>query len=304
MNHAEAPMIHRMELLEAALDSLPDGIAMADSNDCIFFWSAAAEAITGFPRATLIGRPVADALETLIVGGARRWSAHAGASPNPGVGILMPLRHRLGHQLPAIVRVQVLRNELGERVGNIVVFHPAQSLDALPHGATTENPALEQNVSNIQERLQREFEDLTQGAPPFGVLWLTVDQAQALRRTHGPQACDAMFEKVERALASGLRPTDELGRWGDDEFLVLSHERTAEMLAAHAQMLAGLARTADFRWWGDRISLTVSIGAAQADPTETLAQLLERAQIAMLTSLHAGGNQITSTSGRYSCSPS
>ena len=28
-----------------------------------------------------------------------------------------------------------------------------------------------------------------------------------------------------------------------------------EMLAAHAQMLAGLARTADFRWWGDRLSL-------------------------------------------------
>jgi GGDEF domain-containing protein len=76
------------------------------------------------------------------------------------------------------------------------------------------------------------------------------------------------------------------------------------MLATHAQMFAGLARTANFRWWGDRVSLTVSIGAAQADQSETLAQLLERAQIAMHSSLHAGGNQITSASGRISCSPS
>lgn len=297
-------MIDRMELLEAALDILPDGVALADAKGCVSFWNSAAEAITGHPRATVVGRPVSDAQEALVVGGARRWAAHAGANPHPGLGTLIPLRHRLGHQLPAIVRVMVLRNELGERIGNLVVFHPAQSLDALPHGITTDNPELEENVTNIQERLQREFEDFTQGAPPFGILWLTVDQAQALRKTHGPQACDAMFERVERALAGGLRPTDELGRWGDNEFLVLSHERTAEMLASHAQMLAGLARTADFRWWGDRVSLTVSIGAAQADQSESVAQLLERAQISMLSSLHAGGNQITSASGRLTCSPS
>jgi len=77
----------------------------------------------------------------------------------------------------------------------------------------------------------------------------------------------------------------------------VSHERTPEMLAAHAQMLAGLARTADFRWWGDRVSLTVSIGAAQADQGDTLAQLLLRAQSAMISSIHAGGNHISSVPG-------
>ena len=30
------------------------------------------------------------------------------------------------------------------------------------------------------------------------------------------------------------------------------------------KLLAGLARTADFRWWGDRVSLTVSVGVAMA----------------------------------------
>ena len=65
-------------------------------------------------------------------------------------------------------------------------------------------------------------------------------------------------------MANGLRPGEELGRWGEFELLIVSCERTPEMLAAHGRMLAGLARTADFRWWGDRVSLTVSIGAAQA----------------------------------------
>ncbi|MDE3149693.1 MAG: diguanylate cyclase, partial [Acidobacteriota bacterium] len=117
-------------------------------------------------------------------------------------------------------------------------------------------------------------------------------------------ACEAMLGKVERALAQGLRPAEDLGRWGDDEFLIVSHERTPEMLAAHAQRLAGLARTAEFRWWGDRVSLTVSIGAAQAQAGEPLARLLERARDAMATSADAGGNRITPAQGGQACLPS
>jgi PleD family two-component response regulator len=113
-----------------------------------------------------------------------------------------------------------------------------------------------------------------------------------------------MIEKVQQALAKGLRPTEKLGRWGDDEFLVISHERSPEMLASHAQALAGLARTADFRWWGDRVSITVSIGAAQAEQAGTLADLLGRAKAAMLSSFHEGGNHIVSAPGGQPCSPS
>jgi GGDEF domain-containing protein len=113
-----------------------------------------------------------------------------------------------------------------------------------------------------------------------------------------------MLTKVEKALAQGLRPAEYLGRWGEDEFLVISHERTPAMLAAHAQKLAGHARTADFRWWGDRISVTVSIGAAQAEKTTALPDLLGKARAAMTSSSLGGGNQITSAPGGAACLPS
>jgi GGDEF domain-containing protein len=125
-----------------------------------------------------------------------------------------------------------------------------------------------------------------------------VDQAHDLRKTHGERACETMLETVERTLANGLRPGEEVGRWGDYEFLVLSHESSAPALGAHAQMLGRLARTADFRWWGDRVSLTVSMGAAEGEPEDTLAELLERAQAAVADSIHAGGNHVTLASSR------
>jgi diguanylate cyclase (GGDEF)-like protein len=270
----------------------------------LVFWNRAAAAITGQAGANLLGRPVREVVETVIVGGARQWNSSRDAASRPECGSLIGLRHRMGHDVPAIVRLLTLRDGLGGRIGMAAVFHPAESLDALPHGDCGQGVGVEVSQATLQDRLQSEFEDFLRGHLPFGVLWITVDQAHELRKTHGVSACEAMLDKVQHALANGLRPGEEVGRWGDDEFLVVSHERTPEMLAVHAQTLAGLSRTAEFRWWGDRVSLTVSIGAAQADPAEALAQLLERAQNAMATSIHGGGNQITAAPGRLPCLPS
>ena len=294
-------MADRTELLEVALNGLPEGLALLGSEGQIMLWNRAAEAITGYTSAELLSRQAPEPLLAALSGLGDRevW-----AETQSGCGAMVHFQHQLGHDVPVIARTLVLRDGLGGRMGAAIVFHPAESLNALPHGECEEGSSVEASQAELEDRLAAIFEDYRQGGEGFGVLWIAVDQASDLRRTHGAGACEAMLGKMERAMASGLRPAEEMGRWGDDEFLVLSHERTPEMLATHAQALAGLARTADFRWWGDRVSLTVSIGAAQAELEGTLADLLERAKAAMCSSFHAGGNHITSAPGRQSCSPS
>lgn len=294
-------MMDRTELLEAALDCLPEGMAIVGAEGGVAFWNQAAEAITGYTGAELIERPIPHALELLLEGVLHE---EAQAGPRSGRGAIAWMRHKLGHDVPAMVRTMALRDGMGGRLGTAVIFHPAESLDALPRGESGEGVDVKVSQADLEDRLMAEFEDFASGGPPFGALWIAVDQAQALRKTHGAAACEAMLGKVERALAQGLRPAEDLGRWGDDEFLIISHERTPEMLAAHAQRLAGLARTAEFRWWGDRVSLTVSIGAAQAQAGEPLARLLERARDAMATSADAGGNRTTPAQGGQLCLPS
>lgn len=289
-------MADRVELLEAALDSRPEGIALLDEENAVVFWNRAAEAITGHAGVDVVGRAIPDPLESLMLGAALQEELPPG--PQPSHGTLVHVRHKLGHSFDAIARRVMLRDGLGGRIGTALVFHPAASLAALPHGEMPEGERLEESQADFEERMQTQFDDTEHCGPPFGVLWINVDQAHELHKTHGAAACHAMLAKVRHALAQGMRPADEIGRWGEDEFLIVSHERTAEMLAAHAQKLAGLARTADFRWWGDRVSITVSIGAAHwlCGSSETLAQLLERARKAMETSTCTGGNLVTAAS--------
>ena len=285
-------MADRMELLESALNSLPDGIALLDQGGQLVLWNEAAEAITGYGSADLRAAAVLEALQPLL-DPPFHGRLQAGAGSAPERGALVRARHKLGHDLPLIARTLVLHDGLGERVGLASLFHPAQRLDALPHGEPGDDPGVETGQADLEERLQSEFEDFERDGQPLGVLWVSVDQGPELRKTHGAAACQAMLEKVRHALALGLRPADELGRWGDDEFLVIAHERTPEMLSAHAHTLAGLARTADFRWWGDRLSLTVSVGAAQAEPGEALPRLLKRARRTMEAGARDGGNRVT-----------
>jgi len=285
-------MADRVELLEAALDSRPDGIALLGPGGDVVFWNRAAEAITGFTGIEVLGQPVSDALEPLLDAALQE---DLPPGPQPSHGSLVHARHKLGHIFDAIARRVVLRDGLGGRIGVALVFHPAASLEALPHGEMPEGEQIEESHAEFEERLQAEFEDAEHGGAPIGVMWVNVDQAHTLHKTHGAAACHAMLGKVRHALAQGLRPADEMGRWGADEFLIVAHERTAEMLGAHAKTLAGLARTADFRWWGDRVSLSVSIGVAQwrTGTGEMLSGLLNRARQAMETSTSAGGNCVT-----------
>jgi diguanylate cyclase (GGDEF)-like protein/PAS domain S-box-containing protein len=303
-------MIDRAELLEAALDSRPDGIALLGVDSEVVFWNRAAEAITGYASIELLSRAIPPLLEPLLLDAALQHNPPLGSGPPPTRGAVVHVRHKLGHDVQAIARRITLRDALGEHIGSAVAFHPAESLDALPHGEISEGSAeedLQSSRANLEERLQMEFDDFDRGGAPFGVLWISVDQAAELRKTHGAAACNAMLDKVRHAVAQGLRPAEEMGRWGDDEFLIVSHERSAEMLASHAQNLVGLARTADFRWWGDRISITVSIGAAQAaaGADESLSQLLRRATQAMDAGSLVGGNRaVLASKLEAACLPS
>lgn len=297
-------MADRSELMEAALESFPEGLALLDPRGGVAFWNRAAECITGFPSIETVTRTVPWALEPLLLAHPPEAPGEARSGPHPERGVLVEAQHRYGSKLPLMMRTVVLRDPLGDHIGTAVIFHIAEHLDSLPHGESCEESDLEAAQAEIEEQAQSAFDDFTKRGTPLGLLWISVDQARELRKTHGTRACEMMIERIERTLMHGLRPAEELGRWGDDEFLILSHETTAGSLASHAQVLVGLARTSDFRWWGDRLSLTVSVGGAHATKADTLAQLFERAQAAMLVSVHAGGNHTTLAPERASCSPS
>jgi PAS domain S-box-containing protein len=130
-------MTDRNELLEAAFDSLPEGVALVGTEGEVVLWNQAAQGITGYAAIDVLARPLPEGLEALLHEETR--DADDGAAPKEGRRALVNARHKLGHGIPVIARVLVLRDGLAERIGMAALFHPAESLDALPHGESSEN---------------------------------------------------------------------------------------------------------------------------------------------------------------------
>ena len=289
-------MAERAELVEAALEVYRDGLALLDIEGRVVFWNRAAEVMTGYSGAQVLGRQIPGALEGLV--SCPIWEADQG-SGSPARGMLVHAQHLRGHDLPAVVRRIVLRDGLGERIGTAAAFHGAEANSALPHGSTSDCLGVTDSQADFEERLEVEYQASLHGGAPLGVLWILVDQASEARKTHGARACESMMEAVERTLSNSLLAGEEMGRWGDGEFLVLAREGAGELLETRGRALAGVARTADFRWWGDRLSITASVGLAITEGVEPLPEVLERARAAMEASLHAGGNCVTVAPRRH-----
>ena len=89
---------------------------------------------------------------------------------------------------------------------------------------------------------------------------------------------DGILRVVSETMRSGLRPSDFLGRWTDDQFLaILMDCGVAGMEEAGARMRK-VVGCAGLQWWRDELSATISLGYSAAQTGDTMESLLERAQ--------------------------
>ena len=203
-------MIDNSELMEAALERFPEGLALLGRDGAVVFWNRAAENITGFPNIDVQARDMPWGLEPLLHRGSRDAADEVRPLIRPARYCLIHAQHRSGSALPLMTRSVILRDALGSRIGFAVIFHPAEHIDTLPHGEHSEESDLESAQDEMEEQAQSAYEDFVDRGAPLGLLWITVDQAHELRKTCGATAWETMIARIERTLAHGLRPAEEL----------------------------------------------------------------------------------------------
>jgi diguanylate cyclase (GGDEF)-like protein len=161
---------------------------------------------------------------------------------------------------------------------DLVAGHGLDAVTELPDSAYTE--------SHLAGRLKFAAEH----SLPFGVLCIQLNQLDSLRATHGLDAADAILNVVAHTLRNGLDSQDFLGRWGDDHFLAIVADHEDGALLTTAKRLRRLAQFCEVTWWGDQLSVTVSLGGTVLDPAETVESLLERTGNALKQARATGGN--------------
>ncbi len=120
------------------------------------------------------------------------------------------------------------------------------------------------------------------------VVLLDIDYFKKINDTYGHQVGDTVLKEVAKILQNNIRKTDILGRWGGEEFLIVTPDINARQCFLLCEKLRKAVEKQIFE--GMDSSVTISIGIAEFILNENMDKFIERADKAMYFSKEQGRN--------------
>lgn len=152
------------------------------------------------------------------------------------------------------------------------------------------------NRRALHERARADLARARRRHSAFALAMIDVDHFKAINDTYGHATGDRVLSHVARLLADGVRVSDDVGRWGGEEFLVLLGDAEPLEAAAAADRLRERIEGAVCEVDGHPHRVTVSIGVATMDgariETASLDALISTADAALYRAKAAGRNRV------------
>ena len=124
----------------------------------------------------------------------------------------------------------------------------------------------------------------------FTLAMIDLDKFKRLNDTHGHQAGDEVLRGTGRVLRRVLRESDSIARYGGEEFAVIFNRAAiAEVHRALTRLRKAIART-EFDFPGEKLQVTISVGAARVMAGEDQEAIVGRADAALYAAKEAGRN--------------
>lgn len=290
----------------SVVDNLHDGLYLVDRERRVTFWNKAAERLTGYTAAHVIGRRCSDNVLMHVDADGRLLCvdrcplAQTMEDRMPREAVVF-LHHRLGHRVPVSVRVTPLIGRDGSVVGGTELFHDTSDVEALrAKVASLERLSLIDPLTQLPNRrhLESEIEALlarqARTGERFGVVFLDIDRFKRLNDEAGHAFGDSTLRTVAQTLGGIIRPSDVMGRWGGDEFLGLFPGVREPQLHDIAQRLRRMVRASRVSLASIERIVTVSCGCTLSKPGDDAVELIRRTDALMYLSKQQGRDRVTS----------
>ena len=144
------------------------------------------------------------------------------------------------------------------------------------------------NRNKLYEHLEHELELFRRYERPSALIFFDVDDFKQVNDIYGHNEGDRILIEIAEIVEDAIRKTDQLGRWGGEEFLIILPESDMEMATILAEKLRATIEQHDFKLGSS--DLTCSFGISQVQPSDTIASLIHRADEALYQAKNGGKN--------------
>jgi diguanylate cyclase (GGDEF)-like protein len=187
-------------------------------------------------------------------------------------------QHAVGQTPPVdlTTRLELVARKAGDRIGQIRLL------------ARTETQAQIDPLTGLPNRrtLENQAREVLKESAPFVVAFADLDHFKGINDGHGHDVGDRALRLFARVLRDRIRPCDLLARYGGEEFVaVLPGCELADARIVAERVRMGLAETLAH---ASVPHFTVTIGLAAGETADELADVIARADAAMLEAKSLG----------------
>jgi len=148
------------------------------------------------------------------------------------------------------------------------------------------------NRSLFDQIIRREIAMAMRHQGSFTLLMLDIDDFKQINDTAGHLAGDAILREMGKLLRQQQRHSDYAFRYGGEEFILLLSQSSVSGAYQVAERIRQQIENHAFMFQHNPINVTVSIGLAHFQPTDSLESLFQRADSALYAAKANGKNQI------------
>jgi diguanylate cyclase (GGDEF)-like protein/PAS domain S-box-containing protein len=284
------PSFNDPDICRDILNGLQIGVSVLDMQKKIVFWSDGAEQITGYSRLDVLGHPCADNIlqhcnQNSCEMCTDRCPISVALHDAKPMEAMTFIHHKSGHRTQVHTWAIPLRNKHGSLIGIIQTFEGDFALGGpgpddrsmREHGCLDDATGLP-NAAMMNAHLRELLGTFGEFQISFGVVCLEISDLTQFRARYGQVATRSILQVLATTLRNTVWPTDFVGRWSEDRFLVILSGCREDALHVVCQRILNMTSSATIQWWGEQLSLTVSIGGTIAIAGDSVESLVQRAQ--------------------------
>jgi diguanylate cyclase (GGDEF)-like protein/PAS domain S-box-containing protein len=278
------------EIYRDILDELQIGVSVLDLQGKIIFWSDGAEKITGYARIDVLGHPCT---ENILLHcnhihcemcGEHCPLATALHDSRP-VESMGSIHHKSGFRSSVRIWAIPLRDPHGSVIGIIQTFEsefavngPNPNDRSMKERGCLDYATELPNQTMMQSHLRESLAIFAELKIPLGVLCLEIKDLEKFRARYGQEAAVTVLRALGRTLRSSVWPADLVGRWSGEQFMAILSGCDGQALKDVTARMEQVAARLSIQWWGEELSVAVSMSSANAVAGDSVDSLMQRAQ--------------------------
>ena len=289
------------ELMRVTLQSIGDAVITTDKDALVTWLNPVAERLTGWTAVQARGRLLEQVFN--IIKEDTRLPAESPViiclqqDKVTGLRYNTVLVSRNGDEFGIEDSASPIRNELGELLGTVLVFHDVTEQRRLSseinYRATHDALTGLVNRLEFEVRLEHALSECKDSDSEHALMFIDLDRFKLVNDACGHAAGDLLLQRVSRLLSDAVRGGDTVARMGGDEFAVLLENCTIEDAQKIAQQMCDLMVDFRFLYDGKSFQVGTSIGLVPVDGRwDSISAIMQVADSSCYAAKSAGRNRV------------